>query len=153
MGLVIGYSLSTAARSAALTTDKQTSTVLFKVTQDSLLVESNAKSIGESRIEIPVELTGDPVDFRFNPVFFIEALKDYVVINAREARYTIHSTMKDIEAKLASAEFLRVHRSYIVRLDKIVAIEQPNIILENDKKSIPIGGSYKDELNRRLNLV
>ncbi len=69
--------LLTAARSAALTTDKQTSTVLFKVTQDSLLVESNAKSIGESRIEIPVELTGEPVDFRFNPVFFIEALRTF----------------------------------------------------------------------------
>ena len=86
-------------------------------------------------------------------IFFIEALKDYVVINAANVRYTIHSTMKDIEAKMSSSEFVRVHRSYIVRLDKIVAIEQPNLILENDKKQIPIGGSYKDELNRRLNLV
>lgn len=93
------------------------------------------------------------VKLRTKDIFFIEALKDYVVINAANARYTIHSTMKDIEAKMSSQEFLRVHRSYIVRLDKIVAIEQPNIILENDKKVIPIGGSYKDELNRRLNLV
>lgn len=69
--------LLTAARSAALTTDKQTSTVLFKVTPESLLMESNAQSIGESRIEIPVELTGDPVDFRFNPIFFIEALRTF----------------------------------------------------------------------------
>jgi hypothetical protein len=34
-----------------------------------------------------------------------------------------------------------------------VAIEQPNLILEIDKKVIPIGGSYKDDLARRLNLV
>ena len=61
--------------------------------------------------------------------------------------------MKDIEAKLPDNEFLRVHRSFIVRLDKILAIEQPNLILENDKKIIPIGGSYRDELARRLNLV
>jgi DNA-binding LytR/AlgR family response regulator len=46
-----------------------------------------------------------------------------------------------------------VHRSFIVRLDKITAIEGPNLILENDKKVIPIGGSYKDELAKRLNLV
>ena len=76
-----------------------------------------------------------------------------VVINTLNTRYTIHSTMKDIEAKLPEAELIRVHRSFIVRLDKIVAIEQPNLILENDKKVIPIGGSYKDDLDRRLNLV
>ena len=69
--------LLTAARSAALTTDKQTSTVLFKIAGESLVVESNAKSIGESKIEIPVQLSGDPVDFRFNPVFFIEALRTF----------------------------------------------------------------------------
>jgi DNA-binding LytR/AlgR family response regulator len=61
--------------------------------------------------------------------------------------------MKDIEAKLPDSDFMRVHRSFIVRIDKITAIEQPNLILENDKKIIPIGGSYKDELAKRLNLV
>lgn len=86
-------------------------------------------------------------------IYFIEALKDYVVINLLNTRYTVHSTMKDIEAKLPENEFIRVHRSFIVRVDKITAIEQPNLILENDKKVIPIGGSYKDDLAKRLNLV
>ena len=86
-------------------------------------------------------------------IYFVEALKDYVVINALSTRYTIHSTMKDIERKLPQDEFVRVHRSFIVRLDKIAAIEQPNLILENDKKVIPIGGSYKDALSKRINLV
>ena len=54
---------------------------------------------------------------------------------------------------MPESDFIRVHRSFIVRLDKIVAIEQPNLILENDKKVIPIGGSYKDDLAKRLNLV
>lgn len=86
-------------------------------------------------------------------IYFIEALKDYVVINAASARYTIHSTMKDIEEKMPSDSFLRVHRSYIIRIDKIAQIETPNIILEDIKKIIPIGGSYKDELYKRINLV
>lgn len=86
-------------------------------------------------------------------IYFVEALKDYVVINLLNTRYTVHSTMKDIEAKLPENEFIRVHRSFIVRVDKITAIEQPNLILENDKKVIPIGGSYKDDLSKRLNLV
>lgn len=86
-------------------------------------------------------------------IFFIEALKDYVVINTLNKRYTIHSTMKDIERKMAKDFFLRVHRSYIVRLDKIAQIEQPNLILEENNKIIPIGGSYKEELIKRINLV
>lgn len=86
-------------------------------------------------------------------IYFIEALKDYVVINTLNTRYTVHSTMKDIERKMPASEFLRVHRSFIVRIDKIASLELPNIILENDKKIIPVGGSYKDELINKLNMV
>jgi two-component system response regulator LytT len=93
------------------------------------------------------------VKVKSSDIFFVEALKDYVVINTASARYTIHATMKDIEKKLPANDFVRVHRSFIVRIDKIVAIEQPNLILEDDKKLIPIGGSYKDGLAKRLNIV
>lgn len=86
-------------------------------------------------------------------IYFVEALKDYVVINVLNTRYTIHSTMKDIEKKLNERDFIRVHRSFIVRLDKISCIDQPNIVMENDKRVIPIGGSYKEELVNRLNLI
>ena len=73
-----------------------------------------------------------------NDVIYIEALKDYVVINTPAARYTIHSTMKDIQKKMPEDKFLRVHRSYIVNLNKISEIESPNLILEGNKKIIPI---------------
>jgi two-component system response regulator LytT len=86
-------------------------------------------------------------------IYYIEALKDYVVINTASTRYTIHSTMRDIEDKMPSDQFIRIHRSYIVRLDKISQIEYPNIILEDTKKIVPIGGSYKDDLYKRINLV
>ena len=93
------------------------------------------------------------VKLRTSDIYFVEALKDYVVINTLNTRYTIHSTMKDIEAKLPESDFMRVHRSFIVRIDKITAIEQSNLVLENEKKIVPIGGSYKDDLAKRLNLV
>lgn len=108
-----------------------------KSTKDLIFVKSNSRL----------------VKVRTKDIYFVEALKDYVVINTANARFTIHSTMKEIERKLSSSEFIRVHRSFIVRIDKIVAIEQPNIILEEDKKLIPIGGSYKDGLNERLNFA
>lgn len=108
-----------------------------KDTKDYIFVKSNSRLIKLNTKEI----------------YYIEALKDYVVINTLNSRYTIHSTMKDIEKKMPTADFIRVHRSFIVRIDKIASIDLPNLILENDKKVIPIGGSYKDDLVNRLNLV
>lgn len=93
------------------------------------------------------------IKIKTKDIYYIEALKDYVVINTINTRYTIHSTMKDIENKMPSDDFIRVHRSYIVRLDKIAQIEQPNLIMEDNKKIIPIGGSYKDDLLNRINLI
>lgn len=93
------------------------------------------------------------VKIKTSDIYFVEALKDYVVINTLDSRYTIHSTMKDIVAKLEPDNFIRVHRSFIVRLDKIASIEYPNLHLENDKKIIPIGGSFKDDLIKKLNLI
>ena len=93
------------------------------------------------------------VKLKTNEIFYIEALKDYVVIHTDGKRYTIHSTMKDIEQKMGKEEFLRVHRSYIVRLDKIATIEHPNLTLENVDKIIPIGGSYREDLTKKINQV
>ena len=69
--------LLAAVRSAALTADKQTSTVIFRVSPTSLVLESNAQDVGESRIEIPVESTGDSMEVRFNPIYFIDALPTF----------------------------------------------------------------------------
>ncbi|HVA98344.1 MAG TPA: LytTR family transcriptional regulator DNA-binding domain-containing protein [Bacteroidia bacterium] len=93
------------------------------------------------------------VKIKTDDIYYIEALKDYVVINTANTRYTIHSTMKDIEKKFSPTEFIRVHRSFIVRIDKIVAIDHYNVIMEDNKKEIPVGGSYKEELAKRLNLI
>ena len=53
------------------------------------------------------------VKVNLKDIFYVEALKDYVVLNTQYTRYTIHSTMKDIEKKLDNGDFIRVHRSFI----------------------------------------
>ena len=93
------------------------------------------------------------VKVNLNDIFYVEALKDYVVLNTQFTRYTIHSTMKDIEKKLNNGDFIRVHRSFIARIDKIQTIENQTVVLEENKKVIPIGGSYRDELLAKLNMI
>lgn len=86
-------------------------------------------------------------------VMFVEALKDYVVINTKNDRYTIHSTMKEIERKLPERVYQRAHRSFIVNMDCVAAIEGSNLIMEISGKEIPIGGSYKDAIAARINVL
>lgn len=117
--------------------DLYSSIVLDKSVEDCIFVKSNSRLVKVKTKEI----------------YFVEALKDYVIIQTKDAKYTVHSTMKDMLTKLSSSEFLRVHRSFIVRVDKILAIEQNNLVIEDDKKIIPVGGSYRDELHSRLKFV
>ena len=86
-------------------------------------------------------------------LLFVEALKDYVVVHTRTESYTIHSTMKDVETKLGGKEFLRVHRSFIVNIEAIESIKYAMITIDGMDKEIPVGGSYKDSLADRINLL
>ena len=84
-------------------------------------------------------------------VLWIEGLGDYVTLNTEKEKFIIHSTMHAIEQKFASNEFIRVHRSFIIRIDRINNIED-NCISYYDK-FIPIGKTYREAVFKRLNLL
>lgn len=91
------------------------------------------------------------VRVNFQDILWIEALDNYVIIKtASKEQYILHSSMKDIEAKLPPLNFARVHRSYILQLEKINALEENACIIDGNR--IPIGKSYKDNLMSRLNM-
>jgi DNA-binding LytR/AlgR family response regulator len=93
------------------------------------------------------------VKLNMNEIYFVEALKDYVQVNTKDFRYTIHATMKDVEKKLPLRVFQRIHRSFIVNMDKIEAISGGNIVMQDTHKEIPVGGNYRDELSDRINVL
>ncbi len=84
-------------------------------------------------------------------ILWIEALGNYMRIFTSDNKFTILSTMKDIVTKLPSDQFTRVHRSFVVRVDKINSIEDNYILIGN--KQFSIGKAHKDELNKKLNLL
>lgn len=97
-------------------------------------------------------------DYRLNKInfkdfYFVEALKDYVVIHTKDNHYTTHTTMKEMLRILPENEFVRIHRSFIVNVDKIFSIKYPDLVIEDKMKVLPIGGLYRKELYNRLNLV
>ncbi|MBL7780249.1 MAG: response regulator transcription factor [Saprospiraceae bacterium] len=88
------------------------------------------------------------VKVNFDDIIYIEGLKDYVIIRLTTGRVITLQTMKSLEDRLPKGRFKRIHRSYIVAMDKIMAIEGNMIeVMEKDKpKLLPIGKNYRDEL-------
>lgn len=87
----------------------------------------------------------------YDEIIFIEALADYVKIHTPQKRIVTLQTMKNLEEKLPSAKFRRVHRSYIVGLEKIKAVSGNQI--DTEIQAIPIGKNYKDEFFDHLGRV
>ncbi len=113
--------------------------------------EDNRADISTKDKTIFIKTDSKLVQINTEDILWIEALGNYMRIFTKDDKFTILSTMKDIISKLPSDQFTRVHRSFIVRLDKIKSIED-NYILIKDKQ-ISIGKAYKDELNKKLNLL
>jgi len=91
------------------------------------------------------------INLKLSDVLWIEAYGDYVNFITEKTKYLVHSTMKAIENKLPIGQFTRVHRSFIIRQDKIDLIEES--LIQIGKKLIPIGESYHKDFMSRLNLL
>lgn len=98
-----------------------------------------------------IKVNGSIAKVDVKDILWIEALGDYITIHTPEKRYTVHSTLKAIEAKLDPEKFLRVHRSYIISIETINAIDDSVVAI--NKQLIPIGAVYKENFKKRLNLL
>jgi DNA-binding LytR/AlgR family response regulator len=88
---------------------------------------------------------------KIDDIRYIKALGDYVCIYTNDKHYTIHSTMKSIEEKLPASRFYRMHRSYLVAVDKIETVEENAAYI--GKQNLPIGEQFKKGLLEKLNLI
>jgi two-component system, LytTR family, response regulator LytT len=87
----------------------------------------------------------------FNDILYIEGLKDYVKVYIQNGAKPVISltSLKLLESKLPSEKYMRIHRSFIVNLQKIETIERSRIVF--GKVYIPIGDQYKEKFQEYLN--
>ncbi|QJD79435.1 LytR/AlgR family response regulator transcription factor [Spirosoma rhododendri] len=123
----------------------------FKLAVEKVLeLASKKTSASPERQEIYIKTEGRYIRLPYTDILYVENVGDYVKINTKTQSHVVHTTMKYLEEKLGSA-FLRVHRSFIVHLDRIVDIEENNLVIAN--KVIPISRANKPELMNRLNML
>lgn len=117
-------------------------------------IESNPKSnqdLEEIKQDyIFVKADKKLIKVKYSDILYIEGLKDYVIIRTETGRVITLQTMKSLEDKMPANKFMRVHRSYIVNIDKISAINGNVVELmeKNEIKQIPIGKNYRDDLGK-----
>jgi len=85
---------------------------------------------------------------KHDEIYFIEAFGDFLKVHTPEKTMIITETMKKFEAKVPGSKFLRIHKSYIINLDKIDFIEGNQVRVKN--KFLPIGATYREEFSRRI---
>jgi DNA-binding LytR/AlgR family response regulator len=86
-----------------------------------------------------------------NDILWIEAMGDYVKINVKSKWHIVHATLKQLEERLDSVKFMRVHRSYIISFFKIDSVEENNITIAGN--NIPVADSYKSRFFKKINLL
>lgn len=84
-------------------------------------------------------------------IYLIESKGDYINLKTEGKNYIVHSTLKKIESKLPADLFLKIHRSFIINIKKIIDIEDNSVLIEKDV--IPVSRSNRPELMKRLNLL
>lgn len=90
-----------------------------------------------------VKSSGQQHKINFDQILFVESIKDYVNIKTENQEYIVLDTLKSLESQLPE-NFVRVHKSFILNLNKIEKIDVRNVFL-NSGKEIPIGETYKSE--------
>lgn len=123
---------------------------LMKLKRPQDKMKDEKSGISSGFLMVKVEYSTIRVDIE--DILYIEGLKDYVKIYSGGKPLITKTTMKNIVDKLPPDCFIRVHKSYIVSIDKIDMIENSRIVIGNQR--IPIGESFRvafyNMINRNL---
>jgi two-component system, LytTR family, response regulator len=112
--------------------------VIKKAMPDHPAIPASIENNERSYIFVKTEYRMQRIDFK--DILYIEGLKEYLMIFTAQGKVLTLQSFKKMEEILPSTNFARVHKSYIVALDKIISIERSRIKI--GEKLIPIGESY-----------
>tara|TARA_R110001632_G_scaffold64960_2_gene154201 strand:+ start:1189 stop:1899 length:711 start_codon:yes stop_codon:yes gene_type:complete len=119
------------------------------IKQESISPSGNIESTSGNDLYVNIDRRLIKIDIP--SIYLIEAKGDYIHVKTDHKNYTVHSTLKKIEDKLPDHSFLKVHRSFIINIKKIIDIEDNSVLIKKDV--IPVSRSNRPELMKRLNLL
>ena len=100
----------------------------------------------EDYIFVKTESKGKLVKINLNDIDFIESMKNYMAVHRGGQKTLVFTSMKELEQRLPKKQFIRVHKSFIIPINRITGIEGNLVRLKNVTTEIQIGENYKVEL-------
>lgn len=97
---------------------------------------------------VNVKVDGYFIDIELDQLLFAQSFGNYVKLHTTKRTYLASITTSEFEKCLPEKNFIRIHKSYIVALDKVEAVEKDFVIIKKEK--LPVGITYKRELSERL---
>jgi len=105
-------------------------------------------NLSSTGTDLFIKTNGKLVRVNFEDVLFVEALSTYVLLVTDKQKHIVGGTLKSMAERLPFRHFLRVHRSYIVNLHRVDALEDSTLKL--GQHEVPVSRSYQEELLQRL---
>jgi two-component system, LytTR family, response regulator len=93
---------------------------------------------------------GKMLKIDLDDIDYVEAMNNYIAFHRGSQKTLAYLTMRELEERLPSSEFMRIHKSYIVSLKQISSMENNELILKKDQSRIPIGANYKEIFLKRM---
>jgi DNA-binding LytR/AlgR family response regulator len=117
---------------------------------DSLAIKSIPIQNSETSVDNKIFIKEDKkyYQIKLKDILFIEAYGNYVKINMIDRMIISHQTLTSFTHNLPESQFIRVHKSFVISIDKIELIEGNRILIQQYK--IPIGKMYKLNVNRLI---
>ncbi|OXB24839.1 DNA-binding response regulator [Flavobacterium tructae] len=117
---------------------------------DRFFATENGKAKTEEAVinSVTVKVDGYFIEIELDQLLFAQSFGNYVKLHTIKRTYLASITTSELEKCLPEKNFMRIHKSYIVALDKIEATDKDFVVIKNEK--LPIGITYKRELSDRL---
>ena len=94
-------------------------------------------------IFVKTESKGKMTKISFDDILYVEGMKNYVSIHTADEHVVTLLTIKELEERLPARQFMRVHKSYLVALHKIQALDGNQILFKGLKAYVPLGDTYR----------
>ena len=106
------------------------------------LQNENSKNISKKREYIFLKTEHSIQRVLLSEILFIKGMGDYLQVHLSERKFLVLMNFEEVGELLPSESFLRIHRSYLINLDKIKSIERKHVIINDNR--LPISQSYKE---------
>jgi DNA-binding LytR/AlgR family response regulator len=118
-----------------------------KITQQVYLqkgIQKEEDSSNESFIFLKVDKK--LIKIKFEDILYVESLKDYIKVFTTSGNYLVHKSLTSMTEELPDSNFIRIHRSYTIAIDKVKSLEGNLVEIATTK--IPIGRKYVNHAKR-----